>query len=128
MPTGFLLSDDLLFTSRIAGTARSLGLPLQTHRTVAALVAAAQDDKPACVIVDLHHPELDMARLVGAFKSAAGCTMVGYGSHVAADVLHQARAMGCDIVLPRSKFVETLADDLAKWYGVASAQPPDKPA
>jgi CheY-like chemotaxis protein len=115
--TGILLSDDLFFTSRIAGTARALGLELHTVRTAAALAAAAKERTPACVLVDLHHPELNLATLAPLLKQSTPCTIVGYGSHVAAEVLHQARVAGCDVVLPRSKFVETLEDEMPKWFG-----------
>ena len=114
---GLLLSDDLIFTSRIAGTARALGLELQTVRTAAALEKAASERTPACVILDLHHPELNLTTLVPILKQSAPCTIVGYGSHVAADVLHNARVAGCDVVLPRSKFVEDLATELPHWFG-----------
>ena len=122
-PTGLLLSDDLIFTSRITGTARALGLDLQTARTAAALESAAGERSPACVILDLHHPELNVATLAPLLKKSGPCTIVGYGSHVAAEVLHLARAAGCDVVLPRSKFVETLEEQMPKWFGVKSAKP-----
>ena len=124
MPIGLLLSDDLLFISRIAGTARALGLSLQACRDVPALEAAARAQAPACVIVDLHHSGLDITRLIATLKATAKCTIVGYGSHVAADVLHAARGAGCDLVLPRSKFAESLADEMGKWFGAADLKPP----
>ena len=42
-------------------------------------------------------------------------TIVGYGSHVATQGLHQARVAGCDVVWPRSKFVEELSRTLRTW-------------
>ena len=36
-------------------------------------------------------------------------TIIGYGSHVDTATLKAARDAGCDVVLPRSKFVEELA-------------------
>jgi hypothetical protein len=41
--------------------------------------------------------------------------VVAYGSHVDAQGLAAARAAGCDLVLPRSKFVEELPTALALW-------------
>ena len=115
-PIGFLLSDDLLFTSRISGTARDLGLDLKVARTADELSQLLKAQAPACVIVDLHHAELNLAALVPELRQLGRCTLVGYGSHVAAEMLKQARAAGCDIVMPRSQFVERLAEDLPKWY------------
>src|SRR5688572_18966977 len=117
--TGILLSDDLLFTSRISGTARDLGLDLKVARTAADLSQLLKGQSPACVIVDLHHGELNLADLVAELRQLGPCTLVGYGSHVATEVLKQARAAGCDLVLPRSQFVERLAEDLPKWYATS---------
>src|SRR5438034_579393 len=58
-----LLSDDLLFTSRITGTARDLGLRVAPARSPAALLDLARREPPACVIVDLSHPGLVIADL-----------------------------------------------------------------
>jgi CheY-like chemotaxis protein len=121
---GILLCDDLLFTSRISGTARALGLEMRTARNVAALEEIARQQEPACVIVDVHHPGLNLPALVAAVRRGAACTIVAYGSHVAADVLQAARDAGCDVVLPRSKFVDTLADEMPRWYATGSAKPP----
>ena len=120
-----LLSDDLLFTSRIVGTARAQGLELKTARTVEQVRQLAGATPPACVILDLNHPGLELAPLVGDLKKNGPCNVVGYGSHVAAEVLQQARAAGCDVVLPRSKFVEELGTALPGWYGT-SAKPPSE--
>lgn len=118
MPTkpGLLLCDDLLFQSRITATARALGLDLQTVRTPGDLLTRAQDQSPACVIIDLHHPGLDLATLVPALKEWGNPYLVGYGSHVDAPTLHNAREAGCDLVLPRSKFVEDLPQKMPEWW------------
>ena len=121
-PFGILLSDDLLFTSRIVGTARAQGLEMKTARTVEQVRQLASATPPACIIVDLNHPGLELAPLIGALKKNGPCTVVGYGSHVAAEILQQARTAGCDVVLPRSKFVEMLGEALPGWYGT-SAKP-----
>jgi len=113
--TGLLLSDDLIFVSRIAGTARSLGLDIQSARSSADLLARAQAQAPACILLDLQNPGLDIAGVVGKLKGASSPFIVGYGSHVDTDSLKAARAAGCDLVLPRSKFVETLAAELPRW-------------
>ena len=124
-PFGILLSDDLIFASRITGTARAQTLEMKTARTVEQVRQMVSADPPACVIVDLHHPGLDLAALIREVRNGGRCTIVGYGSHVAAELLQQARVAGCDVVLPRSKFVEELATSLPTWYG-QSAKPPSE--
>src|SRR5262245_54449387 len=118
-PLGILLSDDLIFASRITGTARARSLEMKTARTVEQVRQIVGAGPPACVIVDLHHPGLDLAALIREIKNGGPCMIVGYGSHVAAELLQQARTAGCDLVLPRSKFVEELATSLPTWYGIS---------
>jgi CheY-like chemotaxis protein len=112
---GLLLSDDLIFTSRIVGTARDLGLKMRTVRTSAELLERARQETPACVIVDLANPGLRIAELLGDLHEF-GARVIAYGPHVDAVALRGAREAGCDEVLPRSKFVELLPDKLSEWF------------
>jgi CheY-like chemotaxis protein len=114
--TGLLLSDDLLFISRITGTARSLGIEIKPAHSAANLLAQANAQAPGCVLADLQNPGLDIAALVRDLKSAGNPYIVGYGSHVDTATLKAGREAGCDLVLPRSKFVEELATELPKWF------------
>src|SRR5262245_38413823 len=114
---GYLLSDDLIFTSRVTGTARALGLSVRAARSVDGLLELAREQPPACVIVDLAHPGLslpDLIRQLGELGDARP-RVVAYGSHVDAAGLRAAREAGCDLVLPRSKFVEDLPGSLPAW-------------
>ena len=115
-PYGLLLSDDLIFISRITGTAQALGLKMTAVRTAAELLSQAQTHAPACVLIDLQNPGLDIAALVHNLKAGGNLLVVGYGSHVDTATLKAAREAGCNLVLPRSKFVEDLATELPKWY------------
>ena len=115
-PPGLLLSDDLIFTSRITGTARALGLEVRQVRALDRLIETAQQTGARCVILDLAFPGLDLAVLMqrlGELKPRP--RFVAYGSHVDAASLQAARAAGCQPTLPRSKFVEDLARDLPQW-------------
>ena len=115
-PIGYVLADDLMFTSRITGTARALGLEISMCRTTADLLRRAEERAPACVLVDLHLAGLNIEELLSSLKLAGKPFVVGYGSHVSADVLRQARLAGCDLVLPRSQFVAELEPSLPKWF------------
>ena len=115
--TGLLLSDDMMFTSRVTGTARDLGLSVRTARTVDAVKAMAASKPPACVIVDLANPGLVIEELVRWLSEtySPAPRVVAYGSHVDAETLQRARTAGCDVVLPRSKFVSELPIKLHEW-------------
>lgn len=116
-PPGLLLSDDLLFTSRITGTAHGLGLRVLPARTSDALLELARRERPAGVLIDLANPGLDLPDLLARLQDTRGerPRVVAYGSHVDAATLRAARAAGCDPVLPRSKFVEDLPRELPRW-------------
>jgi CheY-like chemotaxis protein len=114
--SGVLLSDDLLFASKITSTARALRLSLRQARSSNELLSQieAPDAPPRCVILDLHHPGLDIETIMQRLKQGS-LFVVGYGSHVDASTLKRARDAGCDLVLPRSKFVEELPTALPRW-------------
>ena len=122
-PCGYVLADDLMFASRITATGRSLGLPILQARNVAILTEALKKAWPKLLILDLGHPELQVVELLKALdaQDKPRPKIVAYGSHVDAASLHAARAAGCDIVLPRSKFVEELPVQLSVWAGTPTA-------
>jgi CheY-like chemotaxis protein len=117
MGDGLLLSDDLIFTSRITGTARDLGLTVRAARSGDLLVSMARAAPPRLVLLDLGNPGLSVPDLLGRLREACPVMprVVAYGSHVDAAGLRAAREAGCDIVLPRSKFVEDLPVMLPQW-------------
>jgi DNA-binding NarL/FixJ family response regulator len=116
---GLLLSDDMMFTSRITGTARDLGLTIKTARAIDGLKTLVQSERPTCVIVDLANPGLAIGDLTGwlAETRSPPPRVVAYGSHVDTETLKRAREAGCDLVLPRSKFVTELPNKLREWMG-----------
>lgn len=109
-----VLVDDLLFMTKIAETARHVGVELQTVGTVEALVAEAQAGAPRLVIADLN-ARCGAIEAVGAVR-AAGCAspVVGFVSHVQVELAERARAAGFDEVLPRSQFAREVAGILAR--------------
>lgn len=125
---GLLLCDDLIFSSRITGTAKALELRILPARSVEALRTLALERQPSCLIVDLSHPELKISDLIAFLRETCSPVprVVGYGSHVDTASLQAAREAGCDPVLPRSKFVEELPLALPTWMA-GCAIIPNKP-
>jgi CheY-like chemotaxis protein len=114
---GLLLCDDLIFVSRIQGEARAAGLRVRAVKNGDDLIIFSRQAPIACVMIDLNMPGLLIAEMVGELlKLTPKPTIVGYGSHVDTATLKQARDAGCDVVWPRSKFVEELATALPLWF------------
>jgi CheY-like chemotaxis protein len=115
-PVGLLLCDDLMFTSRITGTAQALGLTLNPVKSQEQLEALATQQAPSCVVIDLANPGLIIQDLVQKLRpQGQGAYLVAFGSHVDVATLNAARQAGCDLVLPRSKFIEELPTALPRW-------------
>jgi DNA-binding NtrC family response regulator len=113
MGTVAALVDDLMFVSRIREAARGHGLQVRTVRGVPDLLVACREGA-RLVLVDLDSARLPVA---DALQALAGETdappVVGFFSHVHAERGREARAAGATQALPRSVFVERLADILA---------------
>ena len=118
-----MLCDDLIFFSRVAGTARAAGLVVKQVRTPDAMVDAAKQASPNCVILDLQNEGLELAAFLAQLREACPVMprTVAFGSHVEAETLRAARQLGCDLVMPRSQFAEKLEDSLKEWLGEARA-------
>jgi CheY-like chemotaxis protein len=111
-----LLCDDLIFVSRVSGTARAHGLSLRSVKSPTDLLRVAAQAPPRCVILDLNTPGLDIAQTVRELAELkSDPLLVGYGLHVDVETLKKAREAGCDIVWPRSKFAEELETALPQW-------------
>jgi CheY-like chemotaxis protein len=114
---GLLLCDDLIFSSRITGTARDLGFTFQSARSIEVLREQLVSALPACIILDLSNPSLVVADFLKELheRGEPAPRVIAYGSHVDAVTLRAARAAGCDPVLTRSQFVEELPRKLPEW-------------
>jgi len=116
-PQGLVLCDDLIFFSRISGSARAAGLVVRQVKTATDAVTLARQTPPASVIVDLQTPELDLSVFLAELKAACPAMprVIGFGSHVEAAALRSAREAGCDRVMPRSQFAKELEGSIAEW-------------
>jgi CheY-like chemotaxis protein len=111
--------DDMFFASKIRATAEHLGLDVRFARTADALVAAAREDAPALVVVDLHAQRCDPFALAESFKADAvlrNIPLIGFFSHVQTALKLRAEAAGFDRVMPRSAFTKHLAEILQTKY------------
>jgi hypothetical protein len=114
-----LVSRDLIFISKITGTARALGYGVAVAGNSALVSKTIDDVKPKVVFVDLAAAELGRAEAILAYQKAAGAQVpiVAFGSHVDTASLDAAREAGCREVMPRSRFTIELPNLIRKYCG-----------
>jgi len=117
-PDAILLCQDLIFTSKITGTARDLGYRVLVAGNDALARSQLEHWQPRTVIVDLSASELCRPEALLAYRSIApNARFFAFGSHVETETLAMARDLGCDPVLPRSKFTAELPDLMRRYLG-----------
>jgi DNA-binding NarL/FixJ family response regulator len=97
---------DLYFATRIAATAKAIGVELDLV-TAQRVLARLAEPGVSLVVMDLHQP--DPLALIGEMKRVAPAVpVVGFYSHVESALQRDALAAGVDAALPRSQFVTRL--------------------
>jgi hypothetical protein len=99
-----VLVRDLMFASKISGTAQAQGVSLKIIRDPDKL-AGEKGDR---LIVDLN--QAGALEAATQWKAASAGPVIGFVSHVDHDTISRANEAGIDQVLPRSQFVARLAD------------------
>jgi hypothetical protein len=113
---------DLLWSTRIQGTAKQVGVPCRPVRSVEMLRARLADSEVRAAIVDLESPTVAL-EIIRALRSEGGLDpdrrirIVAFGPHVAARSLEEARAAGADVVLPRGAFDRRLPQLILELNG-----------
>ena len=125
------LVDDLFFQAKLTETARKLGVKLKTVTTGTALVAAlrgspegatkeaqgevqngAVGELPRLVVVDLNARQGAVEAIEQLHLSGNTIPVIGFLSHVQAELAERAQAAGCKQVMPRSSFTANLSEIL----------------
>jgi hypothetical protein len=119
---GLLLCRDLIFTSKIKGTAAELGYPITVAGTDSQAHAMIEAYRPSVVLVDLNAGDVVTPAALIAYQKITGPNVwyVAFGSHIDVERLAAARAAGCHVVLARSRFTAELPELLRRCF----SQPP----
>jgi len=111
--------DDLFFLAKIQEVGRKLNVKVEfvkSEKEIDEKSSATPDEKPSLVIVDLNSnsikPITVVSKLKSKFKKAT--SIVGFLSHVQGDLKVKALEAGCDVVMPRSAFSQTLPSMLRR--------------
>ncbi len=108
--SGLLLSRDLIFTTKIIGTAAELGYSIMLAGNSLQAKSMIEKNPPALVLVDLTAGDLVSPAALRAYQEIAGPDVwfVAFGPHVDTVALAAAKTAGCHVVLPRSRFAADL--------------------
>jgi len=107
------LPGDLMFASRIRGAAGMTGTAVVVCPRPAVLYAELGRVTPDLVLIDLDARSWDPIAVIAALVSDHAVPqdrIIGFVSHVRADVISAARAAGAGRVLARSAFIRDLPD------------------
>jgi DNA-binding NarL/FixJ family response regulator len=102
------LMDDLFFQMKLAETAKQLGVEVKVAANAEALMGLLAGEAKL-VIVDLNARSQPIAAIEKLRHARKDVRVVGFLSHVQTELAAEARAAGCDEVLPRSSFTQNLA-------------------
>jgi DNA-binding NarL/FixJ family response regulator len=109
MPHCIAIVSDLIFSSRITGTANRIGATCQIVRDLSSLQDALETGDATTVLMDLSCDGLDPEEAIRTIKNKRpGVRIVAFCSHVQTELTAQAKHAGADLVLPRSAFVQQL--------------------
>jgi CheY-like chemotaxis protein len=116
--TILFLTNDLMFTSRVAGAAAKLGAALEIAGSdqllLEKLIAASER---AVVVLDLNASGVDPLSIVPKLRAAERPprAILSYGPHVHEQRLAAAKTAGCDEVFSRGQFNAQMDEILGKW-------------
>jgi hypothetical protein len=117
MPTVYLLSNDLMTTSRIQGAAAGSGVNVvqaMNTETLRERITAAADESRPLIIVDLQARGVDWSETLRELTTLG--RVLAFGPHVWKEQLDLARNAGCDIVLTNGEFY----GGLGHWLSAGS--------
>jgi hypothetical protein len=120
----FCFIDDLFFQAKIQETARKLGVKVEfikggDKEGVARITDVPEADRARLLVFDLNNANAKPMTLIPKFKTKfkKATSIVGFLSHLQGDLKIKATEAGCDTVMPRSAFSQSLPN-LLRRYGL----------
>ena len=119
----FCFIEDLFFQAKIQETSRKLGVKVEFVKgdkdSVAKLTDVPDAERPALLVFDLNNLSAKPMTLIPKFKAKLkkSVSIIGFLSHLQGDLKMKATEAGCDTVMPRSAFSQSLPN-LLRRYGL----------
>jgi len=119
----FCFIEDLFFLAKIQETARKLGVKVEfvkgDKEAVDRILEFPENERPALLVFDLNNLGAKPMALIPKFKTKfkKAVSIIGFLNHLQGDLKMKALEAGCDVVMPRSAFSQSLPT-LLRRYGV----------
>jgi hypothetical protein len=119
----FCFIEDLFFLAKIQETARKLGVKVEfvkgDKESVAKLTDLPEAERPKLVVFDLNNVGAKPMSLIPKLKTKLkkATSIIGFLNHLQGELKAKAIDAGCDTVMPRSAFSQSLPN-LLRRYGV----------
>ena len=119
----FCFIEDLFFQAKIQETSRKLGIKVEFVKgdkdSVARLPDLPDTERPTLLVFDLNNLNAKPMALIPKFKTKLkkATSIIGFLNHLQGDLKMKAIEAGCDTVMPRSAFSQSLPN-LLRRYGV----------
>jgi hypothetical protein len=120
----FCFIDDLFFVAKISETARKLGVKVEFFKSgdkeaPARIMDLAEEQRPRLLVFDLNNLNAKPISLIPKFKAKfkKATSVVGFLNHLQGELKAKAVDAGCDTVMPRSAFSQSLPG-LLRRYGL----------
>jgi CheY-like chemotaxis protein len=112
-PRIFAFIEDLFFLAKIQETSCKLKVKVEfvkTDKDILERLKNNGDEKPSLIIFDLNNANAKPLQTIPKLKKELkkGTAIIGFLSHLQADLKVKAQEAGCDMVLPRSSFSQNL--------------------
>jgi CheY-like chemotaxis protein len=117
--------EDMFFLAKIQETARKLGVKVEFVKggdkdaVVATLTELPETERPKLLVFDLNNLNAKPLTLIPKFKAKLkkATSIVGFLNHLQGELKAKAIEAGCDTVMPRSAFSQSLPN-LLRRYGL----------
>jgi hypothetical protein len=119
----FFFLEDLFFLAKIQEVSRKLGVKVEfvkgDKEVVQRITDEAEVDRPTLLVFDLNSTATKPLTLIPKFKTKLkrAVSIIGFLSHLQGDLKMKATEAGCDTVMPRSAFSQSLPN-LLRRYGM----------
>ena len=120
----FCFIEDLFLQAKIQENARKLGIKVEFVKgdkdVVSRLTEAPEGERATLLVFDLNNLNAKPMALIPKFKAKLkkATSIIGFLHHLQGDLKMKALEAGCDTVMPRSAFSQSLPN-LLRRYGIA---------